>query len=128
MDALLEKISPERRVARREQRKAARKTAATTDTKTGNKAKKGEGSGGTGRVQPPAADIETPRAGRRRRAVPVAIKDSVACRDLGCCSFVSREGKRCETRAFLEYDHIVPLAFGGGDGVEGLRLLCHRHH
>ena len=128
LDVLLEKIAPERRLARREVRQAARAGFAKSGGKAdaGNSAKKGKSTGAPRATRAAAADA--PQAGRRRRAVPVAVKDVVSCRDRGRCSFVSSEGRRCETRGFLEYDHTVQLAFGGGNGVEDLRLLCHRHH
>ena len=44
------------------------------------------------------------------------------------CSFVSVEGRRCESRAFLELDHAVPRAQGGGDGAENLRVRCRAHN
>jgi HNH endonuclease len=38
-------------------------------------------------------------------------------RDQRCC-------RQCGSARFLEIDHIIPLALGGTDDVENLRLLC----
>lgn len=44
------------------------------------------------------------------------------------CTFVDDEGNRCTSRWQLEIDHIKPLAKGGSNEVENLRLLCARHN
>ena len=47
----------------------------------------------------------------------------------GCCSYVDRHtGRRCGSRFFLEIDHIVPVARGGGAEPANLRLRCSAHH
>lgn len=42
------------------------------------------------------------------RKIPTAIRCRVWERDEGQCSYVSREGRRCGTRDFLEFHHQVP--------------------
>lgn len=44
---------------------------------------------------------------------------------------IARDGlrcRRCGTTKFLELDHIVPRARGGGDALTNLQLLCHDCH
>ena len=62
------------------------------------------------------------------RLVPAAVKAEVWQRDGGCCAYEA-EGRRCESRRRLEYDHIVPWALGGrSDLVGNIRLLCRPHN
>jgi 5-methylcytosine-specific restriction endonuclease McrA len=35
-----------------------------------------------------------------------------------------KQEKRCGSRERLEYDHIVPLAMGGGNSERNIELLC----
>ena len=44
----------------------------------------------------------------------------------GQCEYVSPDGRRCSARAFLEIDHVVPRAQGGGH--DRVRLLCRMHN
>jgi hypothetical protein len=44
------------------------------------------------------------------------------------CSWVDARGQRCESRAWLELDHRLPRAQGGGSEPENLRLLCRSHN
>lgn len=68
------------------------------------------------------------RAWRRRR-VPQAVRDVVWRRDEGRCAFVSPDGRRCESTAWLEYDHVRPWARGGrSDDPANIRLLCRAHN
>ncbi|MBI2362978.1 MAG: HNH endonuclease [Elusimicrobia bacterium] len=62
------------------------------------------------------------------RRIPQAVKDAVWSRDGGCCAYVGPAG-RCGSRAFLEFDHVVPFALGGASGDPGnIRLLCRAHN
>jgi len=75
----------------------------------------------------------TDRPGQSRgctsaRHVPAAVKRAVWERDGGQCTFVSESGRRCEERAWLEYDHAEPVARGGEATVENVRLLCRAHN
>ncbi|MFO7915788.1 MAG: HNH endonuclease signature motif containing protein, partial [Candidatus Krumholzibacteriales bacterium] len=62
------------------------------------------------------------------RHIPQRIKDLVYKRDGGRCSFVSKNGRRCNSTWNLQYDHIIPYARGGDNSPENLRLLCARHN
>jgi len=60
--------------------------------------------------------------------IPSAIREEVAKRDNEQCAFVSEDGKRCESKHALEFDHIVPVAKGGATKADNLRLLCRAHN
>ncbi len=73
--------------------------------------------------QPPAQD------GRRNRVVPKVVKRLVWRRDGGRCAYTAFDGRRCDSRDALEYDHIVAWADGGrSDTPENIRLLCRAHN
>jgi hypothetical protein len=62
------------------------------------------------------------------RAIPAAVRRSVTARDEGRCAFVSGQGNRCGTRAFLEFHHVVPYARGGPATLENIQLRCRAHN
>ena len=62
------------------------------------------------------------------RYIPAHVKRTVWERDQGQCTFVGDTGQRCESRKFLEYDHVDPVARGGQATVQGLRLRCRGHN
>jgi hypothetical protein len=62
------------------------------------------------------------------RYVPAAVRSAVWERDGGQCTFVSENGKRCESRSRIELDHIEPVARGGQTTVKGIRLRCRAHN
>jgi len=64
----------------------------------------------------------------RNRYVPARVRRAVWERDGGQCTFISGSGHRCESRRFLEFDHIDPVARGGRASVEGMRLRCRAHN
>jgi len=68
------------------------------------------------------------RGAAKGRHVPAAVRRAVFERDGGHCTFVSENGKRCDSRARLELDHVVPVAHGGHATVDGIRLLCRTHN
>lgn len=67
---------------------------------------------------------KTPGASR----VPAAVRRAVWRRDGGRCRYVGVTGMRCDSRVFLELDHVLPRAKGGGDVEGNLRLLCRAHN
>ena len=78
--------------------------------------------GGAGSVAPTAAAKSGKSSGR---SIPAAVRREVWRRDSGCCTYVDRHtGRRCGSRFFLEIDHIVPVARGGGAEPANLRLRC----
>jgi len=75
------------------------------------------------RSSPPAAlDSKDPRA------VPVEVRRQVWKRDGGRCSWTGPDGRRCDSRWQLEFDHIEPPLFGGRSTVANLRLRCRAHN
>jgi hypothetical protein len=49
-------------------------------------------------------------------------------RDGNQCTFVAKNGHRCESRNALEFDHIHPVARGGKSAAGNLRLRCRAHN
>ena len=76
------------------------------------------------------ARVRTARAGKTHptKTVPAQVKREVYERDAGRCSFVAANGRRCNARAFLEFDHTRPRALGGEHSTENGRLLCRSHN
>jgi 5-methylcytosine-specific restriction endonuclease McrA len=70
----------------------------------------------------------TQRGTSNSRHVPAAVKRAVFQRDRGQCTFVCENGRRCESRTRLEYDHLEAVARGGRATVSGIRLLCRTHN
>jgi len=64
----------------------------------------------------------------RNRYIPASIRRAVWEKSGGRCVSRSENGRRCETRQFLEFDHIVPVAKGGKSTVDNIRLLCRAHN
>jgi len=60
--------------------------------------------------------------------VPNAVRREVSSRDAEQCTYVSPSGDRCESRAFLEFDHEISRAKGGPDETPNIRLLCRAHN
>jgi hypothetical protein len=78
------------------------------------------------------AETDRPRPGRQTapdsRHIPAEVKRAVWARDSGRCAFVGTSGRRCGSRAFLEYHHIVPWAAGGETTVQNVSLRCAHHN
>lgn len=69
-----------------------------------------------------------PTTPARKRRVPQTVRDEVFRRDGGRCTFVDKNGERCEATINLEVDHIRPFALGGSHEVSNLRLMCPAHN
>ncbi len=66
---------------------------------------------------------------KRQRYISAPVRHAVWMRDLGCCTFVDEKtGEFCESRRFVEFDHIKPFANGGDHSLENLRLRCRTHN
>jgi len=78
------------------------------------------------------AITDRPRPSRRTsgsaRKPPAHVKRAVSRRDAGRCAFVGTNGRRCETRAFLEFHHVIPYAMVGEATVENIQLRCRAHN
>ena len=68
----------------------------------------------------------TPAPARESKTV---VKRQVWRRDDGKCTFVDpRTGECCDSRHFVEEDHIIPKAMGGEYTTENIRLRCRAHN
>jgi hypothetical protein len=76
---------------------------------------------GAARRPRPSGNATSPR-------VTNAARRAVLERDGLQCSWVDEQGRRCESRAWLELDHRHPRAKGGGSEPENLRMLCRSHN
>jgi 5-methylcytosine-specific restriction endonuclease McrA len=114
VDLLLEKLRKERLGHARKPRTAAR--GAENDGST--RASRAVRETSVTRASSTARETRVTRATRRR----VFERDGVRC------TYVSPEGRRCEARAFLELDHVLPKAHGGESGAANLRVRCRAHN
>jgi len=57
-----------------------------------------------------------------------AVRRAVSARDARRCGFVSKDGRRCEERRFLEFHHVLPRAAGGLATVDNIQLRCRAHN
>jgi hypothetical protein len=80
----------------------------------------------TPRTESPSAD--SPSAAPASRRIAKADRRLVFERDGSRCTYVSPDGHRCDATAFLELDHVIPHALGGGTDPENLRVRCRAHN
>ena len=64
----------------------------------------------------------------RTRYVTADARREIHERDRGRCAFVSASGRRCNARAFMQLDHVIPFARRGANEVSNLRFLCRAHN
>jgi hypothetical protein len=73
-----------------------------------------------------------PRASRGTapggRDIAAKVQRAVWLRDHGACAFVSKSGRRCNERAFIEFHHVDPHGIGGEATVENIELRCRAHN
>jgi hypothetical protein len=75
------------------------------------------------------ASLKRPSPGSRNpRYIPAEVRRAVWSRDGGRCAFTSDQGRRCEERTRLEFDHVQPVARGGEATVANVRLCCRAHN
>jgi hypothetical protein len=60
--------------------------------------------------------------------VPAQVKREVWIRDRGRCTFMGPSGRRCDTRGFLEFHHVIARARGGPGTAANIVLLCAAHN
>jgi 5-methylcytosine-specific restriction endonuclease McrA len=61
--------------------------------------------------------------------IPAQVRREVRQRDEDRCAWVTEDGRRCEARSRLQYDHIKPVGKGGGGWTaDNVRLLCAAHN
>jgi len=63
------------------------------------------------------AAIEFEKSGPKRDPIPEDVKLLVWARDGGCCV-------RCGSKQELHFDHIIPVAKGGGNSEANIQILC----
>jgi hypothetical protein len=63
------------------------------------------------------AAIQFRKDGPKRTAIAEDVKLLVWARDGGACV-------RCRLKVALHFDHIIPLAKGGGNSAENIQILC----
>lgn len=81
------------------------------------------------KVPSDAPVLSAPRLGRKRIAVPAALKRAVYRRANHRCEYVEPlTGRDCGSAFFLELDHIIPVALGGPNTLENLRIYCRNHN
>ncbi len=79
-------------------------------------------------AQSSTAPVPELTASRMSRHVPAAVAREVYVREGRRCSFVSADGRRCDSRVFLGLDHAEPWAVGGAPTPVNLRLRCRAHN
>lgn len=77
-----------------------------------------------GETRAPVRKRRSAAAGR----LTAATKREVSARDGARCTYVDAHGRRCESRAFLEFDHRIPVGMGGSSRPDNMRLLCRAHN
>jgi hypothetical protein len=58
------------------------------------------------------------------RNVAAKVRRVVGERDDGRCAYVGTDGRRCNTRAFVEFHHVDPYGVGGEATVDKTELRC----
>lgn len=67
-----------------------------------------------------------PRPGRQ--PVRASVKHPIVLRDGMQCTYVSKDGRRCDQKRWLQLHHKVEVMNGGLNSVENLHTLCRAHH
>jgi hypothetical protein len=66
---------------------------------------------------------------KRRKSISVKITRKVKQEACYCCSLVDpKTGIRCNSTYQIQTDHIIPLALGGTNDIDNLRVLCGVHN
>lgn len=82
-------------------------------------------------IGPPKLKKALPRANSqkaRSRHVAASVRRAVYERDGARCTFVAKDGRRCEATRLLQLDHVDPHGRGGPPTVTNLRLRCAAHN
>jgi hypothetical protein len=78
------------------------------------------------------AATDRPRASRGTalgsRDIAAKVRRAVWLRDRGTCTFVSKCGRRCNERGFVQFHHVDPHSVGGEATVENIQLRCGAHN
>jgi hypothetical protein len=106
----------------------AKPRTSNRDAQTGARAISRAKSGSTGSTPPGGVTPQSASTKPRSRHVPVEVRREVYMRDHGRCSFVAKDGRRCNARARLELDHVEPWARMGANEPSNIRLRCRAHN
>jgi hypothetical protein len=68
------------------------------------------------------------RGERPSRHIPAAIRRAVSERDGGRCTYVSADGRRCDSREFIEFDHAKAWTWTRSHSVGDITLRCRAHN
>lgn len=69
-----------------------------------------------------------PQTGPGRQPIRTSLKHEVVLRQGFQCAHRGPDGRRCEQKRWLHFDHIQEVARGGLNEAKNLRLLCSAHH
>ncbi|MFS4458246.1 HNH endonuclease [Bdellovibrio sp. HCB2-146] len=78
-----------------------------------------------------AAAASTPSftAARKRKAIKITTKRMIYKNAQGCCEYINPKTQhKCNSTYQLQVDHKVPVAFGGTNESQNLRILCRTHN
>jgi len=139
----LEKVDPLRQEGRRkkrEERKAkvpAEKAISKQRTRIdGSQAPSQEvdsvrlrNTGAPSRETTSSFQLLVPALKRLRRKQPAAVKRRIWIRYQGRCQHTDpKTGRKCESSAFVDFDHRIALSQGGSDDESNLILACSSHN
>jgi 5-methylcytosine-specific restriction endonuclease McrA len=66
---------------------------------------------------------------RKRRHIKTTTRRKLLMKARHCCEFKNKNtGQTCESTFQLQVDHRKPIALGGNDSPENLRILCRTHN
>ncbi len=73
---------------------------------------------------------KTSRAASAQKRAPISVhlKRQLYAEAQGCCQYQSPDGSRCGSQFQVQIDHVTPVAWGGSNLAENLRLLCRTHN
>jgi 5-methylcytosine-specific restriction endonuclease McrA len=77
---------------------------------------------------PRSSPITPPPNDHPSRYVPAAIRRAVWKRDAGRCTYVSDGGRRCDSREFLEFDHVDGWSGTRAHSIAAITLRCRAHN
>lgn len=64
-----------------------------------------------------------------RGYLPVGLRRELFKKAQFSCEYIeSKTGKKCQSSYQLQIDHRIPIALGGSDRIENLRVLCRTHN
>lgn len=63
-----------------------------------------------------------------RHAIAASIRHEVVRKTGMQCDYKSSDGRRCLQKRWLQFHHLIPVANGGLNTAQNLRLLCNQHH